>query len=160
MKIVYGVFESKYGSCMVAFWDEKIVFLGFLNEEDLISQELSKLSRKYLDASFERNDMRIGEIGDSVFEYGKYNIFTQGTDFQKKVWNQLKLLKDNETITYSELAKRCGNLKAVRAVATAVGKNDISILIPCHRIVRKDGPIGQYRWGSDVKERILKSERE
>lgn len=140
---------------MVAFWNEQILFLGFLNDDKDLKKEIRKLGLKYPEASFDRNDVQISSIGNAVFKRGKFNLFVRGTDFQIKVWEELKSLKRGETITYGELASRIGNPLAVRAVATAVGKNDISVLVPCHRIVRKDGSIGQYRWGKSIKKKLI-----
>ena len=60
-----------------------------------------------------------------------------------------------EKISYSELASRLGNPKAVRAVATACGKNEHAMLVPCHRVVRSDGSTGRYKWGSEIKKMLL-----
>lgn len=83
----------------------------------------------------------------------------RGTPFQQKVWNALLKTKSGETITYAELALRIGKPKAVRAVASACGSNQIAILIPCHRIIRKDGKPSGYRWGIEKKEKILMQEK-
>jgi len=81
-----------------------------------------------------------------------------GTDFQKKVWRELAKLKTNDFISYTQLASRIKNVKAVRAVANAVGKNPFSVAIPCHRVISKSGGLGGFRFGTDLKLEILKSE--
>lgn len=78
-----------------------------------------------------------------------------GTPFQHRVWQALALQKPDATLTYQELAKKCGNPAAVRAVANAVGANPLALLIPCHLVVRSDGSLGGYRWGSVVKKNLL-----
>jgi O-6-methylguanine DNA methyltransferase len=93
-----------------------------------------------------------------VIDIEKYKIAPQGTDFQKKVWNALLKIPKGKTVTYSELAKKIGAPKAVRAVASAVAKNKIALLIPCHRVVPKTGGTGKYRWGTNRKKKILESE--
>ncbi len=81
--------------------------------------------------------------------------FESGTELQQRVWKELMKLKRGEVVSYEELANRVGT-KAVRAVATAVGRNPIPVIIPCHRIVRKDGSIGKYSMGgSEVKRALL-----
>lgn len=78
---------------------------------------------------------------------------------QYEVWCGMLTLERGELISYGELARRIGRAPAVRAVATAVGQNPISILIPCHRIIRSTGELGNYYWGTDVKRRVLDWER-
>jgi len=81
-----------------------------------------------------------------------------GTEFHKKVWNALLKIPTGRTKTYSDIAQDIGNPKAVRAVGTAVGTNPISLLIPCHRVVKSDGSLGNYGWGVEIKEMLLNIE--
>jgi O-6-methylguanine DNA methyltransferase len=83
-----------------------------------------------------------------------------GTDFQITVWKEIMNVPCGQTISYSELAKRIGKPKAVRAVATACGKNKLAILIPCHRIVGLNGNTGKYFWGPEKKRMLLELESE
>ena len=82
----------------------------------------------------------------------------QGTAFQLKVWTALKAIPLGETATYSEIAERIGEPRAVRAVANACGANPAAIAIPCHRVVRSDGGSGGYRWGTEKKTKLLERE--
>jgi len=82
-----------------------------------------------------------------------------GTALQKKVWDALCTIPAGQTITYTELAQRCERPKAVRAVASACGKNPFSILIPCHRVVAKSGGLGGYSGGLQNKKALLHWER-
>ncbi|MEZ0312478.1 MAG: bifunctional DNA-binding transcriptional regulator/O6-methylguanine-DNA methyltransferase Ada [Myxococcota bacterium] len=84
----------------------------------------------------------------------------RGTVFQERVWNALRKIPAGTTMTYAELAKKIGKPRAVRAVGTACGRNEISVLVPCHRAVGSDGKMHGYRWGIDVKERLLALEGE
>lgn len=95
---------------------------------------------------------------------GKRTNFTlsldlQGTPFQRKVWNALKRVPYGTTITYGELAKRAGSPRAVRAVASAVARNPVGIILPCHRIVPSAGGTGKYAWGADRKSWLINHER-
>ncbi|MGA0899833.1 MAG: methylated-DNA--[protein]-cysteine S-methyltransferase [Luteolibacter sp.] len=74
------------------------------------------------------------------------------------VWNTLLKIPLGSTLSYSDLAKKCGHPTAVRAVATAVGRNPIAIFIPCHRVLPKDGRLGNYRWGVEKKRALLEWE--
>ena len=87
----------------------------------------------------------------------KLNI--QGTHFQKKVWQQLLKIPYGETISYGELAKRIGNPKASRAVGMANGKNPISIIVPCHRVIGKDGSLTGFGGGIEVKKNLIEMEK-
>lgn len=81
-----------------------------------------------------------------------------GTDFQKQVWNTLRTVSYGETDSYLGLSERMNNPKAIRAVATANGANAISIIIPCHRIIGKDGDLVGYAGGLDAKRKLLELE--
>jgi methylated-DNA-[protein]-cysteine S-methyltransferase len=84
---------------------------------------------------------------------------TGGTDFQKKVWAQLALIPYGKTVSYSDIAKRIKNGKAVRAVGTANGKNPLSIIVPCHRVIQGNGTLGGYAGGLQTKTKLLELEQ-
>ena len=84
----------------------------------------------------------------------------QGTDFQQKVWKELLKIPYGQTISYGQLAERIGNPNAFRAVGLANGKNPISIIIPCHRVIGKDGSLTGFGGGIDVKRQLLSLEQE
>ncbi|QDU61002.1 Methylated-DNA--protein-cysteine methyltransferase [Planctomycetes bacterium Pan216] len=81
-----------------------------------------------------------------------------GTDFQRAVWRELARIPMGETITYTELAKRVGRPSAVRAVGTANGRNPLSIVVPCHRVIGADGSLSGYAGGVRVKRWLLRHE--
>ncbi|QFI37826.1 methylated-DNA--[protein]-cysteine S-methyltransferase [Moritella marina ATCC 15381] len=83
----------------------------------------------------------------------------RGTVFQIKVWQFLLSIKEGDILTYGEVAKQIDHPKAVRAVASACGKNRIGVLIPCHRVLRSDGGLGGYRWGIERKRVLLANEK-
>lgn len=96
---------------------------------------------------------------------GKRKEFTvpfamEGTDFQKRVWNELLRIPYGETITYLELAKRMGDEKCIRAAASANGRNKLSIIIPCHRVIGANGSLTGYAGGIENKRKLLELERE
>ena len=78
-----------------------------------------------------------------------------GTEFQKKVWNEIKKIPRGSTLTYKELAKKIDKPRAYRAVANACGKNPYPIRIPCHRVIQSNGKLGGYMWGADKKMAII-----
>lgn len=81
-----------------------------------------------------------------------------GTHFQNQVWDELSKTTSGTTLTYKQLAERIKSPSAVRAVANAVAANPLAIVIPCHRVIRSDGTLGGYRWGEDIKRKILNRE--
>lgn len=82
-----------------------------------------------------------------------------GTDFQKSVWRALREIPAGSTITYSELANRIGKPQSVRAVAAACGANPIAVIVPCHRVIGKDGSLTGYAWGIEKKRMLLDREK-
>jgi methylated-DNA-[protein]-cysteine S-methyltransferase len=103
--------------------------------------------------------------GKEINEYldGKRSTFTfplgsAGTDFQKKVWQEIAKIPFGKTISYSDLAKRAGSPDAIRAAGSATGKNPLSIIVPCHRVMGKDKAIRGYAGGLERKRRLLELE--
>ncbi len=92
-------------------------------------------------------------------EAGALPLDLQGTAFQIRVWESLRAIPGGETRTYSEVAQQIGSPRAVRAVASACAANAAALAIPCHRVIRRDGSLGGYRWGLDVKAALLLAER-
>jgi len=86
-------------------------------------------------------------------------ISTQGTDFQQTVWKQLTEIPYGKTISYRQLAQSIDNPKACRAVGNANGKNPVSIIIPCHRVIASDGSLGGYASGLEIKKQLLDMEK-
>ena len=111
-------------------------------------------------ASISREDAKATALVTAAFGQGPLTLplVLSGTDFQRQVWRALLQVPVGETISYAQLASRVGKPGAARAVGSAVGANRIGFLVPCHRVVRQDGVIGQFRWGSDVKQRLLQWE--
>jgi AraC family transcriptional regulator of adaptative response/methylated-DNA-[protein]-cysteine methyltransferase len=82
-----------------------------------------------------------------------------GTPFQQKVWKELCKIPYGQTRTYEDIAKKIGKPKAIRAVANAIGANTLAVTVPCHRVIRKDGSLGGYRWGIAKKKKLLEMEK-
>ena len=87
-----------------------------------------------------------------------FPLLLKGTDFRQTVWKGLLQIPRGTTVSYQAFAEQVGYPTAVRAVATAVGKNPISFFIPCHRVISKTGNIGKYRWGPALKKQLLEAE--
>ena len=107
----------------------------------------------------------IKDVKMQLDEYfsGKRKIFNikinlNGTEFQKKVWRELKKIPYGKTKSYSEIAAKIGNKNVQRAVGSACNKNPIMIIVPCHRVIQKDGSIGGFAYGSEIKQKLLNIE--
>lgn len=142
----WRVRRSPFGS-EVSLWNgDRLFALGF-GEENHVKENLK--------AQF-----------PSITSYGTsetrreapLKIVLVGTPFQHKVWAALIEIPEGEKTTYQLIADKISNPRAVRAVGTAIGRNPISLYVPCHRVVRQDGKMGGYRWGLDIKQKILGSE--
>ena len=104
----------------------------------------------------------LAEVVASVEAPGDFSdipLDVKGTAFQEACWDALRAIPPGETRTYSEIAAAAGNAKAVRAAGSANARNNVAVLIPCHRVVRKGGDLGGYAYGPDIKRELLKRER-
>ena len=121
-----------------------------------------RISRKPLRKGESKNKIIVQFMKEMAkFEAGKKDAFrnlqldTVGTAFQAKVWEAVRKIPYGETRTYSEIAVQIGHPRAVRAVGTALGKNPVCIVVPCHRVVPRAGGIGEYALGKKVKQWLL-----
>lgn len=159
MMIEYGFSETPFGDIMVTKTPKGISDVHFITvgSDDA---ETDFLHRHASDATFIRNDSVAEKVRNFFFNRSEceFRLDTNGSELQQKVWNELMKVPFGTTISYQQLAQRTGMSRAVRAVATAVGKNPIALIIPCHRIIHKDGTFGQYRWGAEVKRKLIQWE--
>ena len=101
------------------------------------------------------------KLSSPIFDFsGKTQLQVIGSPFQIKVWEALFQIQAGQVVTYSEVATAINKPSSVRAVATAIGRNPISFLIPCHRVIQKSGGLGGYHWGLPIKKHILNFENE
>lgn len=153
---IYKV-PSEFGEWLAAFEDDQLIFLGsYKGGKKLVEGDLTELIEKFY-------GVRVGTFTPAKWTAGNFwttqhQLKLQGTEFQMKVWLELLKVPAGRIITYSELAKKLRKASAVRAVASAVGKNPISYWIPCHRVVGKGDNLLKYHWGPEVKRYLLKKE--
>ena len=158
----YAFCDTPVGRCLAADTDLGVCWLSFVDRSD--EEALAELKAFWGDDKLILDIDHIKLLIDSVFtkESSKnksIRVLVSGTPFQLNQWKTLTMLNAGETITYGKLAERSGYPRAIRAAGTAIGRNNVSFLIPCHRVVRADGSIGGYRWGAEVKRRLLAWER-
>lgn len=161
LKFYYGFCNSPFGRCFIVYSDRGISCLQFT---DMLAHTcLHSLQNKLTSATFIENNNTIQLLANKVFSIKNehnFELFIHGTPFQIQVWHTLLQIPLGKLISYESLAQQAGYPKAVRAVASAVANNPVAYLIPCHRIIRKNGDIGNYRWGKETKKAILKWETE
>ena len=152
--IHWGWFDSPFGPALVMGTDRGICGLGFAAEmgEDWAMQDLRG---RWPLATFIEEPERLRPWVQAAFGGQAAPMVLIGAPFQIKVWEALLRVPSGQVTTYSELARAVGHPAAVRAVGTAVGRNPISLFIPCHRALRKSGGLGGYHWGLPVKRAIL-----
>ena len=161
----YGFCDTPVGRCLIADTDHGVCWLSFHNSPEEEKKGMTELKVFWGASKLTLDINHTNKLVNSVFtkicsKNKSVEVLVFGTPFQLKQWGILTELNYGETITYAELAKKSGFPRAIRAAGTAIGKNNVSFLIPCHRIVRSDGSIGNYRWGSEVKRKLLEWEKE
>lgn len=163
MKIGYSIAKSALGKVLVAATERGVsaVYLG--DAEGKLIQELrEEYPRAEISPAADSFERWVKEIVQRV--EGKpprieLPLDLQATAFQRRVWQELQRIPRGSTRTYSQVARALGNPKAVRAVARACATNPVSIVVPCHRVIREDGALAGYRWGLSRKEQLLAQER-
>ncbi len=142
-------YASKIGNINISIYNENLVSISQANDS------------KYKNKQIDRNSEIVRQL-DSYFDGRLYKFdipyILTGSKFQNDVLNEISKIKYGETITYKELAIRSGYPKAYRAVGTVCKNNKLPIIIPCHRVVRSDGKIGEYLLGKEIKKRLLDME--
>ncbi|MEX2163820.1 MAG: methylated-DNA--[protein]-cysteine S-methyltransferase [Sulfuricaulis sp.] len=159
MTIQYGIHPSPFGECLIAVTARGICHLGFMTAADrrvVLAELAAAWPRARLAAAprvtaplarrlFARGDGKASGIG----------LHVRGTNFQIKVWEALLRIPQGRVASYEDIARRIHAPRAVRAVANAVAHNPVAWLIPCHRVIRKSGALGGYRWGVTRKKALL-----
>ena len=151
MDIYRDSFPSPIGTIYIAFSSEGIIRIA-LTEERFGKYSLCK--RRKNDGA--RTQFK--EYFDGKRKEFSLPLHFEGTPFQKKVWNVLREIPYGETRSYEWVAKEVGKPRASRAVGNAVGANPLPIVIPCHRVIRKDGGLGGYGYGAAIKKKLLEIE--
>jgi len=156
--IRYGLHASPFGKCLIAVSERGICHLGFVQRETSEGDVIDKLVADWRNARMIEDHKSTAPLIESIFDAnrrGKLNLHLRGTNFQLKVWEALLTIPAGAVTTYEGLAELIGQPTASRAVGTAVGHNPIAVLIPCHRVIRKVGEFGNYRYGSPRKKALL-----
>ena len=147
--------DTPFGDALAMATDRGLCGLAF-TAEDGRDAAMADMRSRWQDANFVQSHENIAPLMSAALGLsGDLKIHMIGAPFQIKVWEALLQIPSGHVTTYSEIAQAVGHPKAVRAVGTAVGRNPISWLIPCHRALRKSGGLGGYHWGLPVKRALL-----
>ena len=163
MKLNYTIAKSKLGKVLVAATDRGVsaVYLGGA-ENALLAELREEYPQAEISAAAKTYQGWVREIVEQIDGRSagrELPLDVQGTAFQRLVWRELQRIPRGTTRTYTEIAKSLGRPKAVRAVASACARNPVSVVVPCHRVIRGDGNLAGYRWGIARKQQLLASER-
>ena len=155
LEIFWGWFDSPFGPALVMGTSKGICGLAFACETGT-DHAMNDMVSRWPNARFTEDANMLAPMVETAFaQKGETALHLIGAPFQIKVWEALLQIPSGQVTTYSEIASAIGNPKAVRAVGTAVGRNPVSWLIPCHRALRKSGALGGYHWGLPVKRALL-----
>lgn len=173
IRVEYGVHETPFGSCLIGVTERGICWLSFIGTDEDPKFELEKMKEHWHNSVFHKNTELTESFIEKIFKVssplplslrrrvsegrgeGKLHVFVKGTNFQIKVWEALLRIPMGDVTTYQGIAQQIQSPRAMQAVGSAVGSNHIAYLIPCHRVIRKDGILGEYRWSSTRKKSII-----
>ena len=155
LSLRHGFAGSPFGLIHAAISDRGVVYLAFVDGSE--ERASTELKRRWSRAEFVRDDAAVARIARQVFvqREGRIVLAPVGTNFQVKVWQALLDLGSRGPTSYGALAEAIGSPGASRAVGQAVGANPVAWLIPCHRVLRRDGALGGYHWGVERKRAML-----
>jgi AraC family transcriptional regulator of adaptative response/methylated-DNA-[protein]-cysteine methyltransferase len=158
LKIRFGFHPSPFGECLVAVTSRGISNLAFVPQGSR-TRIIRELKKQWKHAEVLEDPSATRPYADRIFNTVKpsdpLTLYLKGTNFQIKVWQALLKIPLGAVASYEDVARQINRPGAVRAVANAVAHNPVAYLIPCHRVIRKTGVIGGYRWGSPRKKALL-----
>jgi AraC family transcriptional regulator of adaptative response/methylated-DNA-[protein]-cysteine methyltransferase len=158
LTIRYGLHDTPFGEALIGLTERGICHLGFVDssEGDAIDALVSSWPQARMIEDYNATTSLVAPIFDLSQRSKKpLHLHLRGTNFQLKVWEALLRIPPGAVISYQGLAEQAGHPGASRAVGTALGRNPIAVLIPCHRVIRKLGEFGNYRYGLARKKALL-----
>ena len=159
MRVDYGFADTPFGEALIAETKRGVCHLSFVDHDRSAGREV--LVSQWPNARLNRDDTRAAELSARIFAAGRTSdrrvlrAFVRGTPFQLQVWRALLRVPAGALTTYGRLAGAIGQATAARAVGSAVGANPIAFIIPCHRVIRETGALGNYHWDPIRKRAIV-----
>lgn len=160
VEIRFGIHSSPFGECLVALTDRGVCNLMFVQNHER-EAAITFLKDNWPAAKFTEDYSGTGVVIDEMMVLFQkksstpLRLYLSGTNFQIKVWEALLQIPPGSVVSYEDVAMHIGMPSASRAVGNAISRNPIPVLIPCHRVIRKSGEFGDYRWGASRKKAIL-----
>ena len=159
--IRYGLHPTPFGKCLIGVTEHGVCHLSFVQTSE--GDAIDALVRQWEQAQMIEDHKATASFVEPIFDLsqrgkGSLQLHLRGTNFQLKVWEALLNIPAGTVTTYEGIASIIGSPGALRAVGTAVGHNPVAVLIPCHRVIRKTGGFGNYRYGAPRKKALLISE--
>jgi len=157
LSISYGIVKTNVGSMFIALAPKGLYRVAFIDSSQGADDELSRIKNQWPMAHFNQSDELANNTMNKILE-GSLNfipVWILATPFQKLVWKSLAEIDSRYTCSYTEVATLIGKPTATRAVASAIAKNELAYIVPCHQVIRRDGTLGGYRWGVDRKKALL-----
>lgn len=163
LEVAYGFHASPFGEALLMVTSRGVAGLAFVNEEkgQTRAEALADMTRRWPLARYIEAPERTLPHFERIFDWRLWGadrpvrIVMIGTDFEVRVWEALLKIPMGKTVTYSDIARHIGRPTASRAVGAAVGRNPLSFVVPCHRVVRGDGGLGGYHWGLTRKRALI-----
>nr|WP_078708235.1 bifunctional helix-turn-helix domain-containing protein/methylated-DNA--[protein]-cysteine S-methyltransferase [Consotaella salsifontis] len=162
VEMSYGFSDSPFGRALLMWTPRGLSGLAFAEAgEEGEALALADMARRWPKARLCRDDLGVAAIASRVFTPTEWRsarplrVVLIGTDFEVRVWQALLTIPVGRATTYSDIASRIGAPKAARAVGAAIGRNPISFVVPCHRVVGKSGALTGYHWGITRKRAML-----
>jgi AraC family transcriptional regulator of adaptative response/methylated-DNA-[protein]-cysteine methyltransferase len=149
--ITYGAAPTPFGTAVIARTPRGVCHLSF----DDVEAAVSPIATAWPGAQLERDDAVAVSLADAIFGGDRPPLHVRGTNFQLRVWQALVGIPEGHVAAYGDVAEGIGRPTASRAVAGAIARNRVAWLIPCHRVIRKVGAAGGYRWGTQRKRAML-----
>ncbi len=156
--IHWAVVSTTLGPMLVAATDKGVCRLSFKEGADELQRRFPKAKLVEGGAAFENLLAEVVATVEAPGDFGHIPLDVKGTAFQEACWRALREIPPGETRTYAQIAAAAGNPKAVRAAGSANARNNVAVLIPCHRVVRTGGDLGGYAYGPDIKRELLRRE--
>lgn len=157
VEMQYGYGTTPFGEALLAWTDRGVCFLGFCHEKGR-EHIWNQLSTQWPDANLSENKQQADAKLTDIFvenEHKKLKVWLRGSPFQLQIWEALLNIPLGTHCTYGQLASFTGKAGASRATGSAIGRNPVSWLIPCHRVINSLGTMGGYRWGINTKQAMI-----
>jgi AraC family transcriptional regulator, regulatory protein of adaptative response / methylated-DNA-[protein]-cysteine methyltransferase len=161
IEMVWGAAPSPFGTAVLTLTEYGLSGIGFADGEMSVEAAFEDLANRWPKASYRRDDAAVAQVAARVFNPDRWRpdepvrVVLIGTDFEVSVWQTLLKIPVGRATTYQSVASHIGRPTAARAVGAAVGKNPISFVVPCHRVVGSAGALTGYHWGLPRKRAIL-----